>query len=296
MNILNKKIFFCSLLLNSIVVYGDTLSTAIDLLDDKNKVEELENYGVITIGVEEFNIKPLYKNIEIQRGLAKRLDVQLFGYSIYTKTLSNYKDIRLVTPAFNKEKIGTVDTWNTLSFQYKNLKYDGKQIGNILQYTGQYRTESSHIDGGYGALELNYITMEDNDIKDFSKYYSFGLRMEYTYMQHKLIKQLSKKEKIPYGFDYSFFENAGCLLGYAWASGEHPDALFEGRYDYSKDGETNDPNEIKKHGIVYDFSYGPSVFVTFPIGYLQLQYYGTYSPLVDSFTTNGFRAKFRVIF
>lgn len=288
MNSLNKKIFFWYLLLNSIVVYGDTLSTVIDSLDDKNTIEELEDYGVITIGVEEFNIEPLYKDIEVQRGLTKRLDVHLFGYSLYTKTLSNYKNIKLTTPSFNMKHEPI-----SLSFQYKDLDYFGEQTGEIKNYTLQLGSSSSEA---FIGLELNYVTMEDNDIEDFSKYYSVGLRLEIAQMQNKLIKKLSKGEKIPYGFDYSFFENAGFLVGYAWASGKHPDALFEGRYDFVKDGESNDPNEIKKHGVVYDFSYGPSVFVTFPIGYLQLQYYGTYSPLVDSFTTNGFRANFRFIF
>ena len=296
MKYLNTKTLFLSLFLNNIFLYGDTLSTTIDLLQDDKKIESLNNYGVVTIGIEEFNVKPMYKKIDIKRGLAKKLNIQLFGYSLYTKTLSNYKDIQLITPSFNKESIGSEEISQRLSFQYKTLEYVGEQRGNIELYTLQLRADSSNKDKGYGGLEVNYVTMNDDDIENFSKYYSFGIRLEYAHMQGKLITKLSKGEKIPYGFDYGLFENTGCFVGYAWGSGENSEALFEGRYSFEEEGETNNPEETKKHGVVYDFSYGPSIFFTFPIGYLQLQYYGTYSPLRDSFTTNGFKVNLTAIF
>ena len=284
-----------SLLLNSIFVYGDTLSSAVNLLDDDNKMEYLDSYGAISIGFEQLNIDLLQDNLIVKKGIAKKLDIHLFGYSLYAKSMSNYTDLTLVTPILNggesvldENRSGSFPS--KISFRYKSLDYEGESIGKFDSYTLKYFFNFSMF-GSLDLLKLDYVKMNDSIIDNYTNYYSVSFGGTSSPVEADLLYRLSKGKQLPYGFDYGLLEDFGVHVGYAWADGKNPKLLL-GRGLWSTTQKENNRYE----SWIYDVEYSPSLFFTFPIGYIKAAYTGKYAPFNESFSSHGLMFNLTMVF
>jgi len=294
-NGLNKKIFFWSLLLNSIFVYGDTLSSAIDLLDDDSKMESLDSYGAISVGFEQLNIDLLQNDLVVEKGIAKKLNIHLFGYSLYVKSISNYTDLTLVTPVLNggeslldENRSGSFPS--KISLRYKSLDYEGESIGKFDSYTLKYFWDYSMF-GSLDLLKLDYVKMDDNIIDNYANYYSVSFGGTSALVEGDLLYRLSKGKQLPYGFDYGLMEGFGVHVGYAWADGKNPKILLGKGM-----GSTTRKEDDKYESWIYDVEYSPSLFFTFPIGYVKVAYTGKYAPFNESFSSHGLMSTLTMVF
>ena len=292
MNYINKKVFFLFLLLNSIVSYGNTLS---EILNNDSKYETLDNYGVVSAGVEQLNIDLLTNNLEVEKGFAKKLDIHLFGYSLYAKSRSNYTDLTLVSPILNGAKSIFDDNRSQnlfpsrISLRYKSLDYKGDSTGKFDSYTVKYFWDYEMY-GSFDLLKLDYVSIKDDNIDNYANYYSLSFGATSSMVEGKLIWKLSKGEKLPYGFDYGLKEG-GVHVGYAWANGKNPKILL-GKGMWS----TTRKEDDKYESFIYDVEYSPSLFFTFPIGYVKVAYTGKYSPFNESFSTHGLISTVTMVF
>ena len=298
-----QKSFIGLIFLSSNLLYGDTLSTIMDFLKDDNKYESLDNYGVVSVGIESSSIDLLTDNVEVEQGIQKKLDIHLYGYSIYSKTSSNYLDFKIVSPSwkgFSSDNPRYSYGKNKLILHYKSLDYTGTSTGKIDSYSATISSSREDLLIRDGAafmdwLRFDYNTMRDDYIDNYSNYYWVGAGGRTASLEDTIIKKMSRK-KLSYDIDFNIFENLGVYIGYGWADGENPNALFGGGVSFSDNNEKNsiDFRDDNK-GLVYSFQVNPSIFFTFPLGYLKLQYQYKYS-VADVMTTNGVNGSLAIIF
>jgi len=261
----------------------EDLSKALDILNDDNKYQSITNYGVISAGIEGTTIEVLADDIKVEDGIMKKLDVHLYGYSVYSKSSSNYLDFKLLTPYWETNNFGD----NRLAIQYKSLDYTGLSDGKIESLM---LALNSNMEGALelDLLRLDYTTMSQNDISNYSNYYLVGFGGRLPSVENELIAKIARRGKLPYDVKFQFFEKAGLYVGYGWADGENPEALFQSANDNSKDSSN-------KGFFVYTYELNPSMFITFPLGYVKLQYRYRFS-IAQAMTTNGFNASLAIIF
>lgn len=286
-----KKIFIFISLINSVLVYGDTLSNVIEVLTDESKYSEIENYGVISIGAVGTTIDILADDIEVEYGIMKKLDIHLYGYSLYSKTSSNYLDFKFITPSFNEGSMSVLSGDGggmKGSFSYKSLDYTGESNGKIESYMGALTGDYGTISGiELDLLRFDYTTMNQTNVNNYSSYYLVGFGGRNPSYEKELLAKIAKRGKLPYDMKIRIMDNSGLYAGYGWSSGENPNALF--RYSQDESGENTNK------GFVYTYELNPSIYFTFPLGYVKVQYQYRIS-IADAITTNGFNASLSMIF
>ncbi len=282
-----KKTLLLSLYVSGImttILYGDALSKSMDFLNDDKKYDSLESYGIVSAGIEGTTINVLSDDIEVEDGIMKKLDVHLYGYSIYSKSSSNYLDFKFITPYWETDNFGD----NRLATQYKSLDYNnGASNGKIESLMIAL---NSNMEGALelDLLRLDYTKMSQDNINNYSNYYLVGFGGRLPSVEDELIAKIARRGKLPYDVKFQFFEKAGLYVGYGWANGENPNALFQSTNDNSKDSKS-------KGFAVYTYEMNPSMFLTFPLGYVKLQYQYRFS-IAQAMTTNGFNASLAIIF
>lgn len=298
-----KRSFMGLMFLSSNLLYGDALSTSMNFLKDDSKYESLANYGVVSVGMESSSIDLLTDDVEVEQGIQKKLDIHLYGYSIYSKISSNYLDLKIVSPSwkgFSSDNPRYSYGSNKLTLHYKSLDYTGTSTGKIDSYSATISSSRKDLLRSDGAafmdwLRFDYNTMRDDYIDNYANYYWVGLGGRMASLEDTIIKKMSRK-KLSYDIDFNILENAGIYGGYGWANGENPNVLFGGGLSFSDNNEekSSDFRDDNK-GVVYSFQVNPSIFFTFPLGYLKLQYKYKYS-VADVMTTNGVNGSIAIIF
>ena len=270
------------------VVYGDTLSTSMDFLNDDSKYESLDNYGVISAGFEQINVNLLQDDITVDKGVATKLDIHLYGYSLYGKTISNYSDFTLITPSFGGSYSGGY-MFARGELNYKSLKYKGIDSGKMNFYTATLAIPISSINN-YGQpmkIKINlpkvsYVKLDsDNDLQ--AEYYSIGMGGSLDIIEQKLLDKLSLGKRLSYDYFISPMEGAGIGFEYLKGKGNNLNYLLE-----LEDG--------KDSVMGYMYTFNPSIFFTFPIGYIKASYLFNASPYYNSATTSGFNASLAIVF
>jgi len=280
-----KKSFIGILLVSNISLYGDTLSDGMNFLNDDSQNESLDNYGVVSVGLEQLNVDLLKDGIKVDKGIAKKLDIHLYGYSLYTKTISNYKDFTFVTPKWNSAGYD----WNGV-VNYKSLKYKGVDNGKMDFYTAALSTETFSI-SNYGQPmkvkinlpKISFVKLNSDNKNLQSEYYSIGMGGTIDLIEQKLLSKLSLGKRLPYDYHISLMEGAGIGFEYLKGKGNNLDYLLE--------------LEAGKDSVMgYMYTFNPSIFFTFPIGYIKASYLLNASPYYNSATSSGFNASLAIVF
>jgi hypothetical protein len=263
----------------------EDLSKALDILNDDNKYQSITNYGVVSAGFEQIKVNLLQDDISVEKGVATKLDIHLYGYSLYAKTISNYSDFTLITP-----------TWNSMFYdwrglvKYKSLKYKGIDNGKMDFYTAELITYVFQINN-YGQPmktkinlpKISFVKLNSDNKSLQAEYYSIGMGGSIDIIEQKLLSKLSLGRRLPYDYHISLMEGAGIGFEYLKGKGNNLNYLLE-----VEDG--------KDSVMGYMYTFNPSIFFTFPIGYVKVSYLYNASPYYNSATSSGFNSSLAIVF